>query len=265
VRCGWKWVHASAAGSAHQQEGSGCQDFSLGSEGEDGNNPPVLAFAVADGAGSARHAGLASAIVCDVFVTSVTLMASVAGWRPEHASHDWAVSMLEKLVGALKGRAEMRAAELSDFATTFLGAAISDSGACFFQVGDGAIVALKEGAYEPVFWPQEGEYVNTTTFVTSPEAAGSLLFVHRPGQLDGVALLTDGLQRLALDYRRKSVHAPFFVPMFERLRQEPPGNARSLGKELIRFLESPAIRERTDDDATLLLATSLQGPIPPAS
>lgn len=261
----WKWVHASAVGSAHQAEGSGCQDFSLGPQRNDADDLPVLAFAVADGAGSARHAGLASAIVCDVFVTTVSSMASVAGWRPQHASRDWAVSMLEKLVNALKEQAGPLSAEVGDFATTFLGAAISESGSCFLQVGDGAIVTLEDGACEPVFWPQEGEYVNTTTFVTSGDAGDALLFGCRPGSLDGIALLTDGLQRLALDYRKKAVHTPFFAPMFDRLRQEPPGNSRSLGTELLRFLESPAIRNRTDDDTTLLLATSLQGPGPAAS
>ena len=37
------------------------------------------------------------------------------------------------------------------------------------EFGDGAIVALLEEAYQVIFWPQSGEYVNTTNFVTDQE------------------------------------------------------------------------------------------------
>ena len=67
-----------------------------------------------------------------------------------------------------------------------------------------------------------------------------------------MALFTDGLQTLALDYTR-AAHSPFFAPMFAALSSETePGGL--LGP-LSAFLESPAVNERTDDDKTLILAT----------
>ena len=70
-----------------------------------------------------------------------------------------------------------------------------------------------------------------------------------------LALFTDGLQALALHFVSREVHAPFFEPMFERLRQEPPGDAPGLEAELRAFLDSAEVNRRTDDDKTLVLAT----------
>ena len=76
-----------------------------------------------------------------------------------------------------------------------------------------------------------------------------------------IALLTDGLQLLALHYPRRQAHEPFFRPLFQHLRAFPePGCPEPLTAALERFLDSPAVNQRTHDDKTLILATRL----PPA-
>jgi hypothetical protein len=63
------------------------------------------------------------------------------------------------------------------------------------------------------------------------------------------------LQRLALVYESKSAHNPFFLPMFSVLRKTAPDNLDSLSDQLAKFLNSPEVNERTDDDKSLILAT----------
>ena len=72
-----------------------------------------------------------------------------------------------------------------------------------------------------------------------------------------MALLTDGLQGLALRFASREAHGPFFEPMFARLRREARRGLDGLHGELARFLDSPAVNQRTDDDKTLVLATRL--------
>ena len=72
-----------------------------------------------------------------------------------------------------------------------------------------------------------------------------------------MALLTDGLQGLALRFDTREAHGPFFEPMFARLRAEGEGEPESLREELRAFLGSAPVNQRTDDDKTLVLATRL--------
>ena len=69
-----------------------------------------------------------------------------------------------------------------------------------------------------------------------------------------LAVFTDGLQRLALDFTTRQPYGAFFRPFFERLRTEP--EPETLLEPLREFLDSPRVNDRTDDDKTLVLALS---------
>ena len=101
-----------------------------------------------------------------------------------------------------------------DFACTLVGAAIGPNQTIFFQVGDGAIVARRGELLECMFWPESGEYANMTYFVTD-ELASEHLHCRVEESPAEVALLTDGLQRLALVFANQSVHTRFSHPCLE--------------------------------------------------
>jgi len=106
-----------------------------------------------------------------------------------------------------------------------------------------------------VFWPDNGEYANTTYFITDSDAIANLqieIFSYKP---QNIALFTDGMQRLRLQFATCSVYIPFFTPMFQSLALEPPGLSEKLNHQLELFLNSPSVNQRTDDDKTLVLAT----------
>jgi hypothetical protein len=142
-------------------------------------------------------------------------------------------------------------------------AIVGEHAAAFSQIGDGAIVVGDGDTYRTVFWPQNGEYANTTNFVTDEAFADNLVFQLHQGPVDELALFTDGLQMLALNFADHSVHRPFFLPMFRKLRLAAAGEG--LPRALRHFLGSPSVNQRSDDDKTLILATRVQAPtIPPS-
>ncbi len=71
--------------------------------------------------------------------------------------------------------------------------------------------------------------------------------------INHIAMFSDGLQSLALKMPGYIPHAPFFNPLFNFVSNNK--NKSNMDIQIAEFLRSSRIRERTDDDLTLLLAT----------
>jgi hypothetical protein len=120
------------------------------------------------------------------------------------------------------------------------------------QVGDGAIVArLPDDSILAATRPTPGEYINETTFLTSNNYLAAAQFVTLRQRINGMILLSDGLQMLALKMPNATPHLAFFAPLLQFAALADPGRAQD---QLQRFLQSPRIIQRADDDLTLLLA-----------
>jgi hypothetical protein len=143
--------------------------------------------------------------------------------------------------------------ELREYACTLLTAVVGEERGVFAQIGDGAIVYRDGPGYTTAVWPQEGEHAGTTFFLTNPDFENWLTVRQLDRQVDDLAVFTDGLQPLALHYASRTVHVPFFAPMFESLRQRL--DPQELREPLRLFLTSQPVTDRTDDDTTLVLAT----------
>jgi hypothetical protein len=140
-------------------------------------------------------------------------------------------------------------------AATLIGALVCSNRAIVCHVGDGACVLRRKGcsSWEVPSWPAHGKYASATYFVTDdPEA--QLHFNSIEGEFSELAMFSDGIERLALDFVNKSASDRFFSPMFAPLANLGPGRDRGLSGSLRRFLDSPRILERTDDDKSLVLA-----------
>ncbi len=253
ARLPWRYVYASVKGTSHYASDTPCQDCSLVSPVSTRDGEPVLVLVVADGAGSAAHADIGAQLACSAFV-EVVLSSLHDGGTVESltpaAAAGWITHVVDRLVTYAYG-AEVN---LRDLASTFVAAVLGSSAAAYFQIGDGAIVIASNGGYSPVFWPQSGEYANMTHFLTDESSIDRLQFKLALESPDDIALLSDGLQMLALKYSTKEVHPPFFRPLFSRLRAEPEEQVEALREGLIAWLESSQISKRTDDDKTLVLA-----------
>jgi hypothetical protein len=155
-------------------------------------------------------------------------------------------------------RAEHEELKARDFACTLMAAIIGERSTVFAQIGDGAIVVPspeEPDEYCYVFWPQKGEYANETYFVTDPEVHTKLQYDYVPRRIDEVAVLTDGIQNLALHYQTQSAHNPFFRPVFAWLRPASEDYKDKFTASLAAYLASEKINQATDDDKTLILAT----------
>lgn len=251
----WKYVGASAQGTSHLSSGLPCQDAARWISFETAEDGEVLVLAVADGAGSAVRAADGAKLACDQFLTQVSryLKGGTISTITKSESEVWVCEIAQTI--DLQAKSCGLAAR--DFACTLLAAILGRDYAVCLQIGDGAIVIAEESEYQPVFWPQSGEFANTTYFVTDETALEQLQFRLFEKPIDEIALFSDGVQMLALQYNTKAAHVPFFRPMFARLRQEFSGESEALTRELEQFLHSPAINDRTDDDKTLVLATRL--------
>ena len=261
----WRTVAASVAGTSHAAADQPCADAWALHELPLAGGGSLLFAAVADGAGSSERAPDGARVACDTVADVAALWAggnaSLEAFTPDTA-RAWVEHVRDQLgtLAALEGR------ERRDFAATLLVALVDGASAVFLQVGDGAIVyRAGDGAFTPALWPQNGEYANTTWFVTDEEAADLVQLARVPG-VDEVALLTDGLQSLALRFASREAHGPFFEPMFRRLRAPAAETGEAgaaatpvgLDAELKAFLASGPVNARTDDDKTLVLATRLR-------
>lgn len=248
----WRYIASKVVGTSHIANSEPCQDhFEVGNIGS--RDEVFFAF-VSDGAGSAICGGRGAEITCKA---ASQFLANLSLEQCCNVQETQILEIFDAIVSSIDITAKEEKLLPKDFACTFLGVILSESGSAFIQIGDGAIVTKFDGRenFDTVFWPDNGEYANTTCFVSDDNALASLKWKCISYIPDQIAVFTDGLQRLCLRFSDQKVHDPFFEPMFKMIANCP--NENELGKlnsELERFLNSNPVNERTDDDKTLVLA-----------
>ncbi len=252
----WRIAAASAVGTSHELTGLPCQD-SFGVELVDTSHGAVLVSVVSDGAGSAAHSERGSKVAVE---TSLHLIRGYlnAGGTVSSIQRDLAVSWVSEIQRVITELTEQADSTAREFACTLLVAIIGSDSAAFVQIGDGAMVTANEaeGGWSYIFWPQHGEFANTTNFVTSPHSTEIMDFELADRRIDNFASFSDGIENLVLHHSTKSVHAPFFTSMLGPVQQlARPGLDNPLSESLAKYLSSPRVCERTDDDKSLVLAS----------
>jgi len=246
----WRYAAGQATGTAHEKLGKPCQDrFACTTVDAHG----TLIAVVADGAGTAEHAHIGAEIAVTT-VSSIAQLAARAGRRDFSDVLREGASLARQRI--LEAAADRKLAP-RDLACTLLAVIVAPMGAAALQIGDGVIVVGdKPLSWRWVFWPQKGEYANTTYFLSDEQAlARAEVQVLDDGVLD-VALMSDGLEQLAVHFASRKAHDPFFRPVFAPLHAErEDGESARLSQGLGALLASPPVRQRTDDDATLVIAT----------
>lgn len=255
----WKYISASVVGTSHSRTSAPCQDSSGCRVFTDGEGSQVLVLVASDGAGSASRSEEGSDLACSLFLQEMKALFGEEGEGDvRQISREFMEGWLTSFRREIELRAEHEGLTARDFACTFLAAIVGDDCAAFVQIGDGVIIVPSPEEPEEycyVFWPEQGEYANQTYFATEDGAAGKLQYDLVPRRVDEVAVLTDGLQNLALHYQSQSAHTPFFQPIFAWLRPAPDGYSEKFTASLAGYLSSPKVNECTDDDKTLVLAT----------
>jgi len=261
----WRLASASSIGTSHLLSGLPCQDSQVIAI-LDSVTSPILVVVVCDGAGSAAYSDVGSAMAGSAFVDLVKAY-FLEGNGIQGLSRATAVSWVDIVARMLEAHAKVQGHAVRDYACTLLAAIIGEDEAAFVQIGDGAIVVSHGEAdgWSYVFWPQHGEFANTTNFIVSLNASDVVEFEMAPRSIKEFAVFSDGIEKLVLHDETHTVHQNFFNSMLPPVRKTPVcGVDETLSKRLQEYLASPAICERTDDDKTLVLATRLKSAVPGA-
>lgn len=247
----WRVAAASVRGRGHEKVGQLCQDAHFWKKLAEG----ILVAAVADGAGSASLGKIGALVAVQTAVETICSQ-TITPRSPADDDH-WRI-LLNEALAAAKTTVEAEAAACQvaprDLATTLIVAIATPEFVAVAQIGDGvAVVSDRQGNLIPLTTPQYGEYINETTFLISPQALDTAQITVWRGTTAKIALLSDGLQMLALEMDRGKPYEPFFAPLFHFVTHiKDESEAKD---QLVAFLRSPRIAERTDDDLTLLLGT----------
>lgn len=184
----WRSVCCAMQGSGHKKSGVPCQDktFRL-------NKNNVHVIALSDGAGSARlsHFGAervvraAAELVADRF----------AQYQECEDAEAVRQEILSVLRHELAEEAEKHSCEMHDLACTLLLAAVSGERFLLVHIGDGVIGYLDGDTLKVASVPDNGEFANETTFVTSDKAAETMrLFKGELRDKAAFVLMSDGTE-----------------------------------------------------------------------
>ncbi|SHM14635.1 Protein phosphatase 2C [Nitrosospira sp. Nsp11] len=164
---------------------------------------------------------------------------------------------IDDLRDLLANAASKRGITRRQFAATLAAIIITPEQMLTLQVGDSAIVGRRNGLWESICWPENGEYASTTYFITDdPEVR--LRTARLPLDYDAFALFSDGIEDIALERLELRPHTRFFDPMIKPIDLASKyGRLGPLSDALGRYLDEPSICDRTDDDKTLILISGV--------
>ncbi|MDF5711368.1 MAG: PP2C family serine/threonine-protein phosphatase [Nostoc sp. S4] len=246
----WRIVAASVCGTSHLKNKQLCQDahhWQLLS-----NN--ILVAAAADGAGSASLGKVGAMVAVETAIENICTKQLT---RSTLTNDSHVRSLLNDAILAAKKAVEDEAfgcdKQPQDLATTLIIMVATPEVVAVAQIGDGLAVAKDQmGNLLALTMPDSGEYINETTFLTSPTALDTAQMRLWRTDIVNVGIITDGLQMLALNMVVGEPHKPFFFPLFEFVANAEDKTAAK--EQLVKFLRSERITQRTDDDLTLIIA-----------
>ncbi len=200
---------------------------------------PVTVAAVADGAGTARHARRGADTVVRVVAALLRAeLGSLLRGGPLHVREH----VLGAVDEAIAAEADLLRATARDLASTLIFVAVGHGRFLAGHLGDGMIGARRAGRLEVLSQPVNGDHANETVFVPTRRGAGDLrLYTGPSANVDGFVLMTDG----AMD------------GLWGVSRDQP--SVRSPAPVIARWLD--ALEVATVADVEQALAESLLGPV----
>jgi hypothetical protein len=189
---------SSVQGPSHESRNEDCEDSSSAIiAGE------FAILVVSDGAGSAIRAKEGSSLVCR---EASELLSAISNRFLAEQSADWIVDAV--IQGILDIRSKLHdlcgaGSSLAELHSTLVCALIGPQGGFFAHIGDGLGVVFVEddtGKVVPVVSdPENGEYANTTFFITETHWLKHLRITPINGKVRGGAVFSDGASSLVQD------------------------------------------------------------------
>lgn len=156
--------------------------------------------------------------------------------------------------------AQRRGCARTDLATTLLAVAASGDRFVAVHVGDGVIGVMRRDGPDVLSAPDNGAYVNETTFVTSARAHESMRLIRGPLEgVEGFILMSDGSAESLYDPRSRRLAGACAKLNRAIGRPEAQGlRARAAHRE-VREILATRIRAATRDDCSLAILARSDG------
>lgn len=248
----WAWAAAACKGTSHEKTGIRLQDAFICSTVKS-NQQEYFFGIISDGAGSADYGGQGASIICNSISRAIKdHQLTINGLPANSIIEGWVDKTRDRIFKASENR------DLSprDFAATLICVISNGDESVVIHVGDGCAVLkdVSSASWIAPSWPEQGEFASTTYFVT--DEYGLRLRVNRHlGKISAIALFSDGLERLALDFQQIRPFDGFFDGMTKPLISSNHfGKDKALSIALKNYLNSDVINSRTDDDKSLIIA-----------
>ncbi len=253
----WRIATATAPGSSHLRDALPNQDAVACRLVEVGIGEIIVA-AVADGAGSAPRSDEGSRTAVDAAVATIVdgINRQPAAAFGERLAESLARDAVKQARISVERYGLRHGVPVRELASTLIVAFASDDLVTAAQVGDGAVIAFNIGSGEArtLCDAHTGEYANETTFITSRSQPDSIADVGHASahDYDALALITDGLQNLALKMPEREAFLGFWNPMLNDLvhTDEP----EAVPERLHAFISGERVQSRTTDDVTIAIA-----------
>lgn len=247
----WKTIQCAVQGRGHVKGGVPCQDKTCALVNAVAG---ISAIALADGAGSARlsHYGAAEAAsyICE----------EVTSYFDDYFDADLGEAANRLVTGLLARLAECATeleCELRELASTLLFVVVKDDRYIAGHIGDGVVGCLVGDELMVLSRPQNGEFANQTTFVTSPGAATTMrLICATLEDIAGFVLMSDGTAASLYD-KSAATLAPVVASLIERGAEL---DVAELEEQLEASFREVLTRATTDDCSIALLVRATDKP-----
>lgn len=248
----WSWVAAACKGTSHEKTGIRLQDAFICSsiKCEKGD---FFFGVISDGAGSADFGGQGASIICNTLSRAIKDYSLFLNGLPTDTIIELWIDDARDFIFQAAAR---RGLSPRDFAATLICVISNGSESLVVHIGDGCAVFkdVNSGQWIAPTWPEQGEFASTTYFVT--DEYGLRLRINRYlSPISAIAIFSDGLERLALDFQDIKPFKGFFDGITKPLISSSQfGKDKILSAALKNYLNSDTINSRTDDDKSLIVA-----------
>lgn len=248
-------INASAAklvGRSHLETATGCQDaVSIATT----RNSACIALA--DGAGSKKHSAIGSQAVANAISSHVVRNFDQMYRHIERRSDQALDMVMVPALRALRDKAKRQGVTLDALASTLLFSAFKSGRYIAGHIGDGVIGIMTGDEIRVLSLPENGEYANTTYFITDKNARSHLrLYSGLAKEGYGAILMSDGTAE-SLFAKASSTLGTAVTRIFSWSEDLSP---RKMDLVLLANLEQVFSKKTTDDCSVAVLTAFNRSP-----
>jgi len=236
-----KIAGATITGRGHIKKNVPCQDKIFSTKNQD-----FSFIGLADGAGSCKHSDIGAELVVKELSKLLYKNFNKYYKLGYHGVSSRIISHLQVRLFVLAQNLRIAYKELS---STMLFVVKKDNRFIAGHLGDGVIGCLKENKLKVISSPDNGEYANSTIFVTASQAYKNLkLFKGELTNIEGFVLMSDGTEESLYNKKEQSL-AEGVNQMFNWLATYKEKEVSSALKENL----DKIIKLKTTDDCSIIL------------